>query len=36
MFDFGSILESVFASISDLFVNQIVHMIAKLFGGLLG
>ncbi len=36
MFDFGSIFESVFASINDLFVNQIVQMSTKLFGGLLG
>ena len=36
MFDFGSIFESVLASISDLVVNQIVQMIAKLLGGLLG
>ena len=36
MFDFGSIFESVFASISDLFVNQLVQMITKLVSGLFG
>ena len=36
MFDFGSIFDSVFASTSDLVVNQIVQMITKMLGGLLG
>ncbi len=36
MFDFGSIFDSVFASISDLFVNQLVQMITKLVSGLFG
>ena len=36
MFDFGSIIQSLIAGISDLFVNQIVLWISGLFGGLLG
>lgn len=35
-FDFGSVFESVFAAISELFVGQFGELIAQLFAVLLG
>jgi hypothetical protein len=34
MFDFGSVLQQLFTTISDLFLNQIVGLISGLFSGL--
>ncbi len=36
MFDFGSIFQQLLAGISQLFITQIVALIAGLFGGLSG
>ncbi len=36
MTDLGSIFESVWAAISELFTAQIVELIKSLFGGLVG
>ena len=36
MFDFSSILQQVFAGVSDLIVNQILTMISGLFTGVFG
>ena len=33
MFDLGSIFASLFASMAELFLGQIVQLIAGLFGG---
>lgn len=36
MFDVQTIMGSVFAALNDLLVGQIVGIISRLFGGLLG
>ena len=36
MFDLGSIFASLFASIADLFLGQIMQLISGMFGGALG
>ena len=36
MFDLGSIFASLFASIADLFLGQILQLILGMFGGALG
>lgn len=36
MFDLGSIFASLFASITDLFLGQILQLISGIFGGALG
>ena len=36
MFDFSTVIQQVFATISDLFVNQILGLVTGLFGRLFG
>jgi len=36
MFDIGSLFQQMWATISDLFVNQMLGLISGLFSGLLG
>ncbi len=36
MFDLGSIFASLFASIADLFLGQILQLVLGLFGGTVG